>query len=64
MRKQLIEMVEDKTYEIQEKIVMWILTIYGSNVFHIHKNGCSIHLDRLSDDVIKHIYDYVVEQPN
>ena len=59
MRKQLIEMVENKTFETQESIVRWILNNYGKSIFHTHKSGCSIHLDRLSDVVVKKIYDYV-----
>ena len=61
MRKELIDLVEDKTFETQEKIVRWILTNYGKSIFHLHKNGCSINLDLMSDVIVKKIYDYVVQ---
>ena len=61
MRKELIDLVEDKTFETQEKIVRWILTNYGKNIFHLHKNGCSLNLDLMSDVIVKKIYDYVVQ---
>ena len=64
MRKKLIAAVEDKPFETQELIVRWILTHYGRNIFHLHRNGCSINLDTLNDVVVKKIYDFVVEQPN
>ena len=59
MRKLLIAMIDNMTFETQESIVRWILTHYGKSIFHIHKNGCSINLDRLSDEIVKKIYDYV-----
>ena len=60
MRKQLIEMVEDKTFETQEAIVRWILTQFGKSIFHVHRSGCSINLDRVDDEIVKKIYDHVV----
>ena len=61
MRKKIIEIVENLTFENQSKIARWILTHYGKAIFHTHKNGCSINLDIVSDEIIKKIYDYVCE---
>ena len=63
MRRLLILAIDNKSFETQEAIVRWILTIYGRNIFHIHRNGCSIHLDRLDESVVKKIYDYVAGLP-
>ena len=63
MRRLLILAIDNKLFETQEAIVRWILTNYGKSIFHTHKNGCSINLDRLDESVVKKIYDYVAGLP-
>jgi len=63
-RKYICDIISELTHDDTIAVYRFLLTKVNRSNFCEHKNGCSINLDNISNEIIYSLYNFVVEKRN
>lgn len=58
-RRYICEFINDLTYDEIGSVYRFLSTQVTKDMFNIHGSGCSINLDKVSDNIILSVYNLV-----
>lgn len=58
-RKYICEFINDLTYDEVGSVYRFLSTQVPKDMFNVHGSGCSINLDKVSNNIIASVYNIV-----